>query len=329
MIVVAWLIYQRISSDQPREVVAPFALTFAWVLVAPWVFPVVHRARLGRADPGSAQPDDPVADDRHGPARHLAFRRRAGRRTCRSSVTSLGRPQAACATRADGPPRPSAPPMTRPTAGSRAAARSRRHWLVAALLAAGLVLRVLAQFAYRPGAVLHRLGEVPVQLRAATIPRATSCRCGRSCSWPTSTRSSRSSICSAWPWPLSSMSLLLRRGVSALAGRARDRAGPARRLSAAERADDHAGHLVRGPDRRRHRHLALAARRSAGGGSSAAGIVLGTSATVAQVGEALIPAAAIFVLAAAAAAGAGPSARRPRCARRARCPSWPTAPAPT
>jgi hypothetical protein len=39
MIVVAWLIYQRISSDQPREVVAPFALTFAWVLVAPWVFP--------------------------------------------------------------------------------------------------------------------------------------------------------------------------------------------------------------------------------------------------------------------------------------------------
>ncbi len=39
MIVVAWLIYQRISSDQPSEVVAPFALTFAWVLVAPWVFP--------------------------------------------------------------------------------------------------------------------------------------------------------------------------------------------------------------------------------------------------------------------------------------------------
>jgi hypothetical protein len=39
MVVVAWLIYQRISSDQPREVVAPFALTFAWILVAPWVFP--------------------------------------------------------------------------------------------------------------------------------------------------------------------------------------------------------------------------------------------------------------------------------------------------
>jgi hypothetical protein len=39
MIIVAWLIYQRISSDQPREVVAPFALTFAWILVYPWVFP--------------------------------------------------------------------------------------------------------------------------------------------------------------------------------------------------------------------------------------------------------------------------------------------------
>jgi hypothetical protein len=39
LIVVAWFIYQRISSDQPREVVAPFALSFAWILVAPWVFP--------------------------------------------------------------------------------------------------------------------------------------------------------------------------------------------------------------------------------------------------------------------------------------------------
>jgi hypothetical protein len=38
LFVVAWLIYRRISSDQPREVVGPFALTFAWVLVAPWVF---------------------------------------------------------------------------------------------------------------------------------------------------------------------------------------------------------------------------------------------------------------------------------------------------
>jgi hypothetical protein len=38
MFVVAWLVYRRISADQPREVVAPFALTYAWVLVAPWMF---------------------------------------------------------------------------------------------------------------------------------------------------------------------------------------------------------------------------------------------------------------------------------------------------
>ena len=37
MLAVAWLIVRRISADQPREVVAPFALTFAWVLTAPWV----------------------------------------------------------------------------------------------------------------------------------------------------------------------------------------------------------------------------------------------------------------------------------------------------
>ena len=38
LFVVAWLISRRISRDQPLEVVAPFALTFAWILVAPWVF---------------------------------------------------------------------------------------------------------------------------------------------------------------------------------------------------------------------------------------------------------------------------------------------------
>lgn len=36
MIAVAWLISQRISSDQPLEVVGPFAVSFAWILVAPW-----------------------------------------------------------------------------------------------------------------------------------------------------------------------------------------------------------------------------------------------------------------------------------------------------
>lgn len=38
MFVVAWFVLKRISADQPREVVAPFALTYAWVLVAPWIF---------------------------------------------------------------------------------------------------------------------------------------------------------------------------------------------------------------------------------------------------------------------------------------------------
>jgi hypothetical protein len=38
LVVVAWFIYQRISSDQPREIVAPFALAYAWILVFPWVF---------------------------------------------------------------------------------------------------------------------------------------------------------------------------------------------------------------------------------------------------------------------------------------------------
>jgi hypothetical protein len=36
MLGVAWVIYRRIASDQPREIVAPFAIFFAWVLVAPW-----------------------------------------------------------------------------------------------------------------------------------------------------------------------------------------------------------------------------------------------------------------------------------------------------
>jgi hypothetical protein len=38
LFVVAWFVIRRISSDQPREVVAPFALTYSWILVAPWVF---------------------------------------------------------------------------------------------------------------------------------------------------------------------------------------------------------------------------------------------------------------------------------------------------
>lgn len=38
LLAVAWLVHKRISADQPLEVVAPFALTYAWILVMPWVF---------------------------------------------------------------------------------------------------------------------------------------------------------------------------------------------------------------------------------------------------------------------------------------------------
>ena len=38
VIAVAIPVYRRISSDQPRKVGARFALTFAWILVSPWVF---------------------------------------------------------------------------------------------------------------------------------------------------------------------------------------------------------------------------------------------------------------------------------------------------
>lgn len=35
---IAWCLRRRISAEQPLEVVAPFALTFGWILVAPWAF---------------------------------------------------------------------------------------------------------------------------------------------------------------------------------------------------------------------------------------------------------------------------------------------------
>jgi hypothetical protein len=38
MFILAWQVNKRISADQPREIVAPFALTYAWVVVSPWVF---------------------------------------------------------------------------------------------------------------------------------------------------------------------------------------------------------------------------------------------------------------------------------------------------
>ncbi len=39
MVVVAVLIYRRISADQPAVVTVPFALCFSWIVVAPWSLP--------------------------------------------------------------------------------------------------------------------------------------------------------------------------------------------------------------------------------------------------------------------------------------------------
>ena len=92
--------------------------------------------------------------------------------------------------------------------------------------------------------------------------------------------------------------VLLRRGRQPLAGGRGRRAGTAGRLSGADRAEHHAGRLVRGDDRGRAGPAALAAvvtvRLAA-----AAGLILAVSATVHQVGELLIVPAVFYLLVAA------------------------------
>jgi len=39
MLALAWYLYNRLSPDVPTVVAATCALTFAWVLVAPWALP--------------------------------------------------------------------------------------------------------------------------------------------------------------------------------------------------------------------------------------------------------------------------------------------------
>ena len=60
----------------------------------------------------------------------------------------------------------------------------------------------------------------------------------------------------------------------------------------------------------------------------AAGVLLGASATVAQVGEALLLPAVLFVLVARRRLAAARRPRPPPCARPSRCRSWPTWPSP-
>ena len=190
LFIVAWLVYRRISSDQPAEVVAPFALTFAWILVAPWVFAwytavawaaltQVPRNRMTRwltivtvllasvlVQRRPRRPDHvtalPVPADA-GPADRRAARWRACLGRAGRGGTGWRRPAG-----------------RRPGAAGAGPAR--------------LPAR----------AVLHRLRCGTCTTPRAWTRSATRGRCGPSCSWATSTRSPRSSICSAWPWPWSS-----------------------------------------------------------------------------------------------------------------------------
>src|SRR5215468_5490734 len=282
---------------------------------------VVHRRRLGRADPGPAQPDDPVAGDRHGPARPLPVQRRAGQ-----SVTSQLKPAQAGGGPADQvrPARPARPDAPGPVGRWRAAAPAilRRHWLAAALLAAGLVLRVLTLLAYRPALfyidttryLYDAQGMDPVgykgPLRAILLV------------------ANFNAVAAVQHLLGLAMAvviylLLLRRGVprwlAALA------IAPVL-LDAYQLQQEQAvmpgtwfeALIVAGLA------ILLWRPRASWRAVVAGGIVLGTSATFAQVGEALILPAVIYVLA----AGGRPSAKPPPCAPRSPCPSWPTAPGP-
>jgi hypothetical protein len=39
MVLVAYAIYRKFGADQPAVVTVPFALCFAWIVVAPWSLP--------------------------------------------------------------------------------------------------------------------------------------------------------------------------------------------------------------------------------------------------------------------------------------------------
>src|SRR5260221_8360716 len=99
---------------------------------------------MGGADPGSAEPDDPMAHARHGMASFVAFQRRPDHPDQIMSSANTGRKLREASQ--DRPGRQ----------GHRARSRAggavilRRNWPAVALVAAGLALRVLAQFAYRP-----------------------------------------------------------------------------------------------------------------------------------------------------------------------------------
>src|SRR5712692_4772333 len=99
---------------------------------------------MGGADPGSAEPDDPMAHARHGMASFVAFQRRPDHPDQIMSSAHTGRKLREASQ--DRPARQGHKARSR--AGG--AVILRRNWPAVALVAAGLALRVLAQFAYRP-----------------------------------------------------------------------------------------------------------------------------------------------------------------------------------
>jgi len=163
LFVVAWLIYRRISSDQPAEVVGAVRADVRLDPRRPLGVRLVHRGGLGRADPGAAQPDEPVADHRHRAARPLPVQRRSRRPghvtlgpTLRAGLLTkgdwvvtrvLGSSQAE-ADRRPGHPRHERPPGP-VAARPEPACCGSTGWRSSCWPPAWL-LRVLTQFAYRP-----------------------------------------------------------------------------------------------------------------------------------------------------------------------------------
>ena len=186
-------------------------------------------------------------DDRHATANHRGLRPGRGRRI-RAAPPQTAAGQAHAARR--GP-------------GRAAAAIARRHWLITALLLAGLVLRGLSLAAYQPAllyidSLKYLFGAWPgndplgynVILKVLLI--------GGDLNTVTVIQHLRRPGHGRGLVPAPAAP---RR--TALAGRPGRRTGPARRLPGADRADHHAGRLVRGPDRRGPGVAAVAARAGA------------------------------------------------------------------
>ena len=298
MIVVAGFIYRRISSDQPREVVAPFALTFAWLLVAPWVFPwyaAIAWAALTQIPRNRMTRWLALATV------FLALWHSSGGHGAPGRLSDRGIPQ-------------------------KAAAVVRRHWLAAALLAAGVVLRVLAQLAYRPALfyidttryLYNAQGNDPVGYKGPL----------------------RAILLTANFDAVAAVQHLLGLAMAVVIYLLLLRRGAARWLAALAIAPV----LLDGYQLQTEQTIMpgtlsealivtglailLWSPKASWRRAAAAGLVLGISATVAQVDEVLILPAVLYLLGPAAAPGR-PSARQLPCARRSPCPSWPTAPAPT